>query len=44
VELLAPAPLRVAYDIARHSPRGRRAVKGAQRALRGRSVRRRDTA
>jgi len=40
VELLAPEPLRVAYDVARRSRRGRQAIKGAQRALRGRSARR----
>ena len=34
VELLAPAPLRVAYDLARRSPVAPSAIKAAQRALR----------
>jgi Acetyltransferase (GNAT) domain len=41
VELLAPAPLRVVYDVARQMPLGRQAIMGVQRALRGRSVGRR---
>jgi lipid II:glycine glycyltransferase (peptidoglycan interpeptide bridge formation enzyme) len=40
VELVGPAPLRMAYDLARHSARGRKVISGAQRVLRGRPARR----
>jgi lipid II:glycine glycyltransferase (peptidoglycan interpeptide bridge formation enzyme) len=39
VELVTPAPLRVTYDLARRSARGRQALHRAQVALRGRSAR-----
>jgi hypothetical protein len=35
VELVAPAPLRVAYDLARRSHRGRSVIDRARVALRG---------
>jgi hypothetical protein len=40
VELVGPAPLRMIYDLAWQSPRGRQVISGAQRVLRGRPVRR----
>ena len=35
VELVGPAPLRMVYDLARHSSRGRQVINEAQRILRG---------
>jgi lipid II:glycine glycyltransferase (peptidoglycan interpeptide bridge formation enzyme) len=42
VEMVGPAPLRMAYDLALHSPRGRQVIKTAQRVLRGSARRNRD--
>jgi hypothetical protein len=39
VELVGPAPLRMVYELAWHSPRGRQMINGAQRLLRGRLAR-----
>jgi hypothetical protein len=42
VELVSPAPLRIAYDVARRSERGRAMIDRATRALRGARGRCRD--